>query len=118
MKVMKGGGAAGEDGIKGNIIEIKPLSSSEMIIIDTDTFLDKLEELFESKMKCIMADCRSKVVTSADSLKSDIKSESETVGALKSDVTANDEKRELELAVEICNDDAEASNVQVAKLKG
>ena len=44
------------DGIKGKIIEVKPSFSNEMGKIDTITLFDKIGELFDQKMKCMVTD--------------------------------------------------------------
>ena len=41
--------------------------------IDTPTLYDKIGELFELKTQCMVADLKSNITASADSLKSDLK---------------------------------------------
>ena len=107
--------------IKVEGIEVKPSSSKEVGKIDAGTLYDKIGQLFEIRMKCMVSDLKtdiatnvlalkSDIETSVDALKSDIEISADALKTdihdLKSDMATNAEKFKIKMEAEIkqCNE--------------
>ena len=72
VKKNRGRGGGGGN-IKSEEVELKPSTSQQVSKVDTGTLFDKIGQLFEIKMGCMLADLKSNIATNVRTLKTELK---------------------------------------------